>query len=614
MKLSDYVVDFVHSLGVEDVFLMTGGAIAHIVDSVAQKSLEKDNFRYICVQHEQSAAMAVEAYARLHRSGIGVAFATSGPGATNFITGMCGCWFDSIPSLFISGQVSTRESIDSISTKPRQVGFQETDIVTIVSSITKYAEKVTDPLDIRYHLEKAVYFAKEGRPGPVLLDIPVDIQVAEINPSALRGFLPDKKISGNKLDSENVVLAKIEKLRDLLKKAERPIILLGAGVRLGGAEKEIISFIEKLGVPVVVSWGAFDILSHDHPLFIGHIGVYGNRGANFAAQNADLLISIGSRLDTRQTGGRVESFAREAKKVMVDIDKNEIEKGRGLVINLGIHTDVKYFLKTFSKLIEKTDVGNIAKWLERVVVWKTKYPAVLPEFHDQKEISSYVFIKKLSDVLRGGEVVVVDEGGNLVWTMQSFSIKKEQRLFSTFGNSPMGYALPASIGASVALGRASVICIDGDGGFQPNIQELQTIKHYNLPIKIFIMNNRSMGIIKQFQDLYFDSRYYATTSRFGYSAPDFVAVAKAYGIDAFSIKDFSEIDSGIKRVIDHNGPILCDVWIDEDQKLNPKLEFGRPLEDMSPYLPREEFLENMVIEPLPESKEIPKKTGWQIIS
>ena len=335
MKVADYVVDYIASLGTRHVFLVAGGAIMYVVDGAYRRSFEKKDIECVCVQHEQAGAMAAEAYSRLG-PGIGVAIATSGPGATNFITGMCGCWFDAIPPLFIPGQVSTSESCDAVETKPRQVGFQEADIVSMVTPITKFAAKVTAPEKIKYFLDKAVYLAKEGRPGPVLIDLPLDVQVADINPAELIGFDPQKeKDASTTTDSEEVIKKKIGEVVALMEKAERPVILLASGVKLAKAEKEAMEFAETLGYPIVVSWGAFDMLPHDHPQFVGHIGVYGNRGANFAVQNADLLIALGSRLDTRQTGGRVAAFAGGAKKVMVDIDKNEILKGRGLSIDVG---------------------------------------------------------------------------------------------------------------------------------------------------------------------------------------------------------------------------------------------------------------------------------------
>lgn len=611
MKVSDYIVDFLATNEMRDVFLITGGAIAHVVDSVGKRKDEKKDVEYIAFQHEQAGAMAAEAYSRLS-TGTGVMMATSGPGATNLITGICGCWFDSVPGMFITGQVNTKEAQTSANTLPRQVGFQETDIIAIASPVTKYAIQVTDPSQIRFELEKALYIARSGRPGPVLIDIPVDVQVAEINPETLPSFSVADYGTQNppELDSKEEVAAKIAEVIALLEKAERPVVLLGGGIRLAGAEQEALSLIEKLNIPVVVSWSGFDLINHDHPLFAGHIGVYGNRGANLVVQNADLLITLGSRLDTRQTGGKVATFAREAKKVMIDIDRNEIEKGRGLAIDIGIATDVKTFMPEFANALDSETLPERSVWMEKVSGWIASYGGSVEKGVEGGPMNAYDFLRKLSDTLPRGQVTIADEGGHLVWTMQSFKIKEGQRLISTFGNSPMGYALPAAIGAAAALKGKDIICIDGDGGFQMNIQELQTLVHYNLPIKIFIMNNRSMGIIKQFQDLYFGSRHYATTSEHGYASPDFKKVAEAYGLKAFSISNIADAQETIDEALRTAGPVLVDVLIDEDQKLNPKLEFGRPIEDMAPYLDRDELEGTMIIDILPESKTLPENTGW----
>lgn len=608
MKLSDYIAEFLVSRNIKTVFLITGGAIAHVVDSIGIRKAQKGDLDYIVVQHEQAGAMAAETYSRFG-PGLGVMIATSGPGATNLITGICGCWFDSVPALFITGQVGSKESQDAAASKPRQVGFQETDIVSIASPVVKYAVKVTDPAQIRFELEKAMYIAQEGRPGPVLVDIPVDVQFEQIDLQALVSFSPDSYVTGTPVDTAEEVDAKLATLMTYVESAERPVLLLGGGVRLARAEAEAVALAEKLNIPVVVSWSGFDLIPHDHPLFAGHIGVYGNRGGNLVVQNADLVIALGSRLDTRQTGGKVDSFARGAKIVMVDIDRNEIEKGRGLRVDLGIVTDVKPFIEELAAAIVSPR-SPIATWMERVHAWKERYGGSVETGVPGGPMNAYDFLHILSDTLPEGQHTIVDEGGNLVWTMQSFSIKKGQRLVSTFGNSPMGYALPAAIGAAAALPGENIICIDGDGGFQMNIQELQTLAHYQLPIKVFIMNNRCMGIIKQFQDLYFDSRYTATMDDGGYSSPDFAAVADAYGLATFTVQSIDEAQDVIDKALATPGPVLVDVRINPEQKLNPKLEFGRPIEDMAPYLDRDELKETMVVPLLPESEKLPERTGW----
>lgn len=610
MKVAEYVVEFIARQGTRDVFLVTGGAIANVVDAIGERSKKVGDIRYVCVQHEQAAAMAAETYSRLG-PGIGVAMATSGPGATNLITGMCGLWFDSIPGLFVTGQVSTTEDCSSVPTQPRQVGFQETDIVSIVKPITKYAAKITDPLKIRYELEKALWLAKSGRPGPVLLDIPVNVQTTQIEPSSLKAFTPQRKLDENEQrDSLGVVAKKVAQVKEMLLGAKRPVLLLGGGIKLAQAVDLARLAVDQLGLPVVVSWSGFDILPHDNPHYVGDIGVYGNRGANFTVQNSDLVLSIGSRLDSRQTGGQVKHFAREAKKIVVDIDKNELGKNRGFKPDLIVHADARDFL---SLVLKKKLVANhhqLADWLSRVADWRVKYPALKADYAAQQPLNAYHCVDAIQRETKPGAIVIIDEGGNLVWSMQVWRVKLGQKIISTFGNSPMGYALPAAIGAAVAEPGKPIICIDGDGGFQLNIQELQTLVHYQLPVKIFLLNNRSMGIIKQFQDLVFNSRRHAVDPSSGYSSPDFAKVAAAYGLPAFKVTTGKNLAATIKKVLAKPGPALCDIWIDEKQQLLPKLEFGKPLEDMFPYLSNRELSANMIITELPRKK---RKKGWATI-
>src|SRR3989344_7707370 len=586
MKLSDYLIQYLADKNVKHVFLITGGAVAHIVDSFRNVK----SIRYICHQHEQGAAMAAEAYSRLSGT-LGVSMATSGPGATNLITGMCCAWFDSIPTLYITGQVNTDEQKGKSAV--RQVGFQETDIVAIVKPVTKFAAMVTDPKDIKYYLDKAMCCAYEGRPGPVLLDIPMNVQRAEINPKALRSFTPpsEKKL----YDRGDTLIKKVRATMRLMKHAKRPVIIVGGGVRLAGAVSEMKEFIKKSGVPVVTSWSGFDAIAYNHPLHVGQFGVYGNRAANFAVQNSDVLISVGSRLDTRQTGGKPALFARGAKRVMVDIDRAEIKKRRGFKADIEIWSDAKAFLGAINQELSHFEKPDIDSWVQKTQAWKKKYPACLPEYYTQKgSVNSYVFAKILSELLPKSAVIIPDDGGNLTWTIQAFQLKEGQRLFSAFGNSPMGYSFPASIGAALAVGpKRQVVAIIGDGSFQMNIQELQTLFYYKVPSKVFILNNHSYGIIKQFQDMYFGGRHEASSPEKGYAPPDFIAIAKAYKLKTVQIKNHKELRSKIKEVLLYRGPVICDVLIADNQRLIPKLEFGKPIEDLSPELPGGEFKANM---------------------
>ncbi|MBI3589588.1 MAG: thiamine pyrophosphate-binding protein [Candidatus Liptonbacteria bacterium] len=608
MKLTDYLVDFIAKRGTQHIFSVTGGSVAHLVDAIGRRFAEKGDLNYVCMQHEQAAAMAAENYSRIG-PGIGVAIATSGPGATNLITGICDCYFDSIPALFITGQVNVRESIESVEgpLRPRQLGFQETDIVNIVKPITKYAIWISDPSRIRYELEKAYWIATTGRPGPVLIDLPMNLQVTDIDVDLLEGFTPPAT-SDSSTDPKNILRKKASETVALLSNSKRPVFLLGGGVKHAKAEESARILLEKLGIPVVVSWGGFDIIPHDHPLFRGSLGVYSNRAANFVIQNSDFILSVGSRLDSRQTGGKVDWFARNAKVVMVDIDPAEFKKYRDFKPAIEVCGDAQEFLAGVLEELATAKIPDADLWVKKTNEWWLKYPSVLPEYFNQPFINAYSFVRTLSDHVKPGEIIVVDEGGNLVWTMQSWQIKSGQKLLTAFANSPMGYAVPGAIGAAFAAPGKKIVCLDGDGGVQLNIQELQTIAHYKLPIKLFILNNRSMGIIKLFQDNYFDGRYYASTPEGGYSMPDFVKVAEAYGIDAFAVEKPDEMAGAIEKALKSDRPVICNVLIDTNQTLVPRLNFGRPLEDMQPYLPDEEFLGNMIVDPLPRKKE---KEGWQ---
>ncbi len=583
MKLSDYVLEYLKEIGVKHAFLITGGAIMNIVDSFD----ENKNLKYICTTHEQGAAMAAEAYSRITKN-LGVAMATSGPGATNLLTGIGCAYFDSIPALYITGQVNTNES--TWVGGPRQVGFQETDIVSIAKPITKFAVKINNPEDIKYYLDKAIYFANEGRPGPVLLDIPMNVQRAEIDKHKLKSYIPERKEIDYKLLDK-----KIDEMIELINNSFRPMVILGAGVKIGKAEAETVEFIEKLGIPVALSWGGIDIIPHNHALFIESFGVSAGRAGNFAVQNSDLIISLGSRLDTRQTGGRPETFAREAKKIVLDIDKDELYKERGLKIDVDINFDINDFLKVVNKKIDNIKVKNINDWKGRIKIWKEKYPVCLLEYFEQEDkVNPYVFMKVLSDECKEEDIIITDAGSNLTWTMQGFKVKEKQKLFSAYGNSPMGYSLPAAIGASIAADKP-VICIIGDGGIKMNINELETIVRHKIPIRIFVINNHEYGIIKQFQDVWLNSSYKATCYEGGLGDPDLIKIAKAYDMAACQINNHAELKDKIREVLNFNGPILCSVELKCGEKIRPKLEFGKPIEDPAPLLDRKEFKTNMIV-------------------
>ena len=596
MNLSDYVLKFLKQKKIKNVFLITGGAISFMVDSFSRVK----NIKYTCVAHEQAAAMMADSYSRVGPN-LSCTMVTSGPGATNLITGIACSWFDSIPSIHITGQVNSyeKQGAQKGTKKTRQVGFQETDIVSITKPITKFSYQLKNPNEIRYILEKACYLAQSGRPGPVVIDIPMNFQKAIINEKKLKKFsYPKSKFNINLLKKD------LKKIVSLLKKSLRPVILLGGGIKVAKVQKKIDTLIKKIDVPVVTTWSGVDIIDHKHKNYIGNVGVYGSRAANFAVQNSDLLLCLGSRLDTRITGGVPSTFARNSKVISVDIDKNELSKQRGLKLHLKVNTNLSEFFNVFEKNIKNFHYNNM-KWLLKCNEWKEKYPIVRKEYYLQKKfVNPYVFIEELSKILNNKAVVIADDGGHLTWAIQAFKVKRGQKLFSAFGNSPMGYAFPASIGASVALNKGKIICIDGDGSIQINIQELQTVVYNKLPIKIIVMNNNGYGIIKQFQELYLKKRYEATTAATGVVNPDFKKVSKAYGINYTLISNHKNLNKNLKKPIMSNKPEFIEVALKPDQKIIPKLQFGNPIEDLSPLLPRKEFNQNMFVKSVSRSKKI----------
>jgi acetolactate synthase-1/2/3 large subunit len=595
MTVAEYILKFLISKNVKNVFLMNGGAISFVVDAFSKNK----NIKYTCVAHEQSAAMMADAYSRCDK-GFGATMVTSGPGAQNLITGIACSWFDSVPVIHICGQVNKFELSSSNKTtkKVRQIGFQETDIVSMVKPIIKFAYQLKNSNEIKYILEKAFYIANEGRPGPVLLDIPMNLQKENINLTKLISFRRPK-VKNNKV----IIQSYINRIKKLLLKSDRPILIIGGGVRMSKAVNELEKFLKKTNIPIVTTWSGLDVIDFNHRNYIGSIGVYGSRAANFAVQNADLVLNFGSRLDTRVTGGRPETFARLAKIISVDIDKHELNKKRGLNVYMKINQDLKKFLSIFNSKSINFKYSINSHWENICKNWKRNYPNLLSSYATQKKyVNPYFFFERLSDKLNNKDIIVSDTGGSLTWTVQAFKIKKGQRLFSAYGNSPMGYAFPAALGASLANNKKNrVICIEGDGGIQINIQELQTMVNYNIPVKLFIINNNGYGIIKQFQELYLNKRYEATIPSKGVTNPDFKKISNAYNINYNEIKSNNEIDKILKKVLISKKPEFINVIIDTNQKIIPKLQFGKPIEDLSPLLSRSEFNKNMIIASLQEN-------------
>lgn len=572
MKLADYVADFLAQQGVGHVFLISGGAIIHCIDSVASHP----KMTYICTQHEQAAGAAADAYARVSGR-VGCAMVTSGPGGTNLLTSICNAYFDSIPVIFICGQVATFRLRPSDSL--RQKGFQETDVTGIFKSVTKYAVLVKSAEDIRYELEKALYLAREGRPGPVVLDIPDDLQRVDIDPEALRSFkAPQKMVT---IDEE-----RLKQLADLIKNASRPLVIAGAGIRLSGSIDAFKHFVEALSLPFCLTWGGMDIIERAHPLHQGPVGVCGPRSGNFAAQNADLIISIGTRLSQMITGGKPNLFAPGARKVMIDIDPQEIAKftPKEFVLDCAIQADLPSFFAAFRSHTPKLEQGQFKSWQDQIKVWAKQYPICPPENYQKLgRIDAYVFMKRLSALSKEGDLVMTDAGGNLSWTLQAFDVKKNQRLISAWNHSPMGYALPGAMGATLVNGQDS-LCIIGDGGIMMCLQELGTIRRYNMPVKIFIMNNLGHGIQKQTIETWLNSRYVAVDQATGLYFPSFERIAQGFDLPFVAIDNHQHLDEQLRKVLAMPGPVLCDVAIDDKQRIIPMLKFGAGLEDLSPPL------------------------------
>ena len=599
MKLSDYIFQFIAAQGVKHVFMLPGGGAMHLVDSLGRcKDIE-----YICNLHEQACAIAAEAYARVNNN-LGVALVTTGPGGTNSITGLAAAWLDSTPCLFISGQVKRADLMGNLGV--RQLGVQEIDIVSLIKPITKYAVTIMDSSSIRYHLEKALYLAKTGRPGPVWIDIPLDVQAASVEPEMLVGF--DLKETDIQFDQFNLK-KQISEVVDLINQSERPVILAGNGIRLAGAEKEFIDLVNQLNIPVLTTWLGIDILPESHKLFIGRPGSIAPRGANFALQNSDCLLIIGSRLDMGLTGYAHDKFARAAKKIMVDIDSAEIRKIK-TTIDIPIYADAKVFIRELLNRINKIKTKPSSSWLPRCQEWKEKYPVVLPEHRMHRgSVSTYFFSEILADELSGNDLIVPGSSGNCVEIfLLVFKVKAGQRIFHNRGLGAMGFGLPASIGACIASGRKRTICVDGDGGFQLNIQELETVARLKLPIKFFVINNRGYASIRAMQMNYFQ-RKVGADSESGLTLPDIIKVATAYGLSTMRIVDQNDLRNQIRNVLQLPGPVICEIMAIPDEIRAPRLSsrqrsdgmmISKPLEDLWPFLDRQEFLSNMLIQPLDE--------------
>lgn len=599
IKLADFVARFLADHGIRNVFLVTGGGAMHLNDAIGREP----RLHYICNHHEQACAMAAEGYARISGR-LGVINVTTGPGGINAMNGVFGAWTDSIPMLVLSGQVKRETCLANYQLPGlRQLGDQEADIISMVKGITKYAIVVTEPASIRYHLEKALFLAISGRPGPCWLDIPIDVQASQIDENTLKQYDPAEDTLHWDM---GLISAQCAEVLDRLKNSPRPAILAGSGIRAGHALDLFESVTRKLGIPVTTAW-THDLIASDDPLYCGRPGTIGTRAGNFTVQNTETLLVLGSRLNIRQVSYNWQFFARNAYKIQVDVDSAELNKPT-VQPDLGIHCDLRVFLKELNRQIDiqGSDSSRHAAWLAWCKERVAKYPVVLPRHRNWNgKINPYHFLEVLFQRLADDDIVVVGNGAATVMTFQAASLKRGQRLFGNSGSASMGFDLPAAIGAAFADVGRRVICLAGDGSFMLNLQELQTVAHHKLPLKIFILNNDGYLSIRTSQSNFF-GRMVGESPKSGVSFPDMVKLAQAFDVPGLRI-DQPNFTAAIDQGLNHPGPILCDVILDPQQTFEPKLSSkqladGRmvsaPLEDMFPFLDREELLQNLLVSPI----------------
>ena len=566
MNGAEYIAKFLSEIGSKKAFVVTGGACAFIIDAIARnKDLE-----YFPFQHEQAAAMAADSLWKIDKT-VGVTVVTSGPGATNLITGIACSYFDSIPTIHITGQVNQNEKEIYKGASVRQAGFQETNIVDMVKPITKYAVQVTNIDQLKTELANAYEIALSGRMGPVLIDVPMDVQQAEAGDTVLL----------NKPLSQLISVDEVESIQNSLVKffegSKRPLVLFGAGVGLADQSDAVLSFIDSNNLPFVSSWNGMNFFNHQHENYYGNIGVYGNRGANFILQSADRLLVLGSRLDNRQRGN-VKKFAQNANVLVLDIDHGELDKHKNNPNHEMIQIDFYSLHKVMDNL--NVQINSCDSWSQYCNQIKEKYFTDWPSSSAVKydSLNPYDVVKKINRLINDDAIVTVDDGANLCWVFQAFS-RTNQTIYTAGGNSPMGYSFPAAIGAAIHRSDKQVIAFTGDGSIQMNIQDLQTMRHFNLPIKLFVLNNFGYGIIKQFQDTWFDSRYEATGN--GYSQPDFNKVATAYDLEYRRIESIDDIKT---TDLENSDGIFFDVILHPYTLIEPKIDSGNPLHNMFPYL------------------------------
>jgi acetolactate synthase-1/2/3 large subunit len=588
IRLADYVIKFLEKKGITTVFTVSGGGSIFLCDALYKSK----KIEYVSHHHEQAASFAAESYARAKKN-VGCCFVTTGPGGTNTITGVTSAWIDSVPVIFVSGQVFLSQTIKQ--TKKRQIGVQEINIIDLVKPITKFSKMITDPNSINFYLEKAYAISKSGRPGPVFIDIPADIQNAMID---------EKKISKQKFKPKKTIFSidsKVNRIVKILKNSKKPLIHLGHGIRLSNSEKLVKKFFNKYKIPFVVTWNADDIIAHDHKMYCGRPGAFGERGSNFIVQNCDFYLSIGTRLPFMVTGYNTKKFASRSKfKAMVDIDLHELKKN-DLKIDLGIQSDAKFFLQKLFQKLKKYSSNK--KWLNYCSEIRKKYPIVIDKMiNEKKYVNSYFFIKTLSKLAKKNDSIITDMGFSFTTSHQAFEIKDNQNFYTNSGHAPMGWGLPAAIGTYYAKKKnPNIICLSGEGGFQMNIQELATIMHNKIPLKIFIFNNGGYLTIKQTQILGFKGRIMGADKNSGLSFPNYSEIARAHNINYKKIKNHKNLGKQISKILKSKNSVICELIMNPDEEQIPKAinrrnSSGKSIptefEDMYPFLPRDELSSN----------------------
>lgn len=597
IKLSDYIVKFLEGRGADTVFLVTGGGAMHLNDSFGRSS----KIRNVFCHHEQACAIAAEGYSRVSGK-MGLVNVTTGPGGLNTLTGVMGQWTDSVPVLYISGQVRYDTTVESQKGRleMRQLGDQEVDIVSVVKPLTKFAAMIKDPKDIRWMLERAVHEATSGRPGPVWIDVPHNIQSAMIDEKALNGFQPPVMKPSPSLRDQ------VRQAIKMLEEAKRPIVVCGQGTRVSGTIEQVKEFCHKHHVPVVTTISNFDSIPDDLPGYSGRIGTVGQRAGNFCLQNSDLVLFLGTRNNIRQISYTWKHFCRAAKRIAVDIDQTELRKPY-VSYDLAVHSDLRYFMPLLLSEAGKVKLPAWDEWWEWCAERRRRFPVVTEEQRSSPKLNPYHFAFELTKRLPEGALISLGNGTASLCVFQSGVVKEDQRVLINSGCAAMGYDIPASVGMAVASGK-EVFCLSGDGSFQMNLQELATISYNRLPVKIFYLDNGGYASIRQTQDNFFGRRRGIDASN-GIGFPDTEGLAKAYGISHFVIKDKKDMGAVIKKVIGNKGPAICHVHLDPEHIFEPKLSserkpdgrlISKPLEDMYPFLPRDVFKENMIIEPASE--------------